>query len=315
MKLRTCLVKQSIKFKSGYFLMASLQTMVVLMLIIVAMLLAAGCVGQAENGKIAGNITLPVPITSSIPTPIQIEPSQVPQEGYWINIDPISDKYTGEVFTITSTTNLSVGTEVLVQVYSGKHFNGPKMQTWEFYGATGSVKVIQGNRGINTISFVVNSSTLYNSTPLQPDEYIVTEDAILEPVTGTVLFNVLPAPDSYGKTPLKPKNFIDWEKLDLPLLNINNSMQPEIPKLTINLFPGPSQPGQLPRGSIVVFSPDSIVRVFDKNGTQIAAYMDFNTFRSAGVPSGSVVDVSVGNVSTVTYGGERIFTMIHESGG
>ena len=285
-----------------------------LILVLLAVLLAAGCVGQAENRKSAGNITLPVPITSSIPTPIQIEPSQVPQEGYWINIDPISDKYTGEVFTITSTTNLSVGTEVLVQVYSGTHFNGPKIQTWEFYGATGTVKVIQGNRGINSISFVVNSSTLSNSTPLQPDEYIVTEDAIIEPVTGTVLFNVLPASDSYGKTPLKPKNFIDREKLGLPPLKINNSMKPEIPKLVINLFPDPSQSGQLPRGSIVVFSTDSLVRVFDKNGTQIAAYLDFNTLRSAGVPSGSVVDASVGNVSTVTYGCERILTLIHEAG-
>jgi hypothetical protein len=288
--------------------------MFVLILGLLVVLLTAGCVGHVGDGKSAGNVPSTVLITSSIPAPTQIETYQVPQEGYWINIDPISDKYTGEVFTITSTTNLSVGTEVLVQVYSGTHFNGPKIQTWEFYGATGTVKVIQGNRGINSISFVVNSSTLSNSTPLQPDEYIVTEDAIIEPVTGTVLFNVLPAPDSYGKTQLKPQNFIDWEKLDLPPLKINNSMQPEIPKLTINLFRDPSQPGQLPRGSIVVFSTDSLVRVFDKNGTQIAAYLDFNEFRSAGVPSGSIVDVSVGNVSTVTYGGERILTMIHEAG-
>jgi hypothetical protein len=232
--------------------MTSLRIIFALTLFIITVVLSVGCMGQTGDGKSAGNIISPVPTTASIPTPTLIDPYQVSQEGYWIKIDPISDKYTGEVFTITSTTNLSVGTEVLVQVYSGTHFNGPKIQTWEFYGATGTVKVIQGNRGINTISFVVNSSTLSNSTPLQPDEYIVTEDAIIEPVTGTVLFNVLPAPDSYGKTPLKPKNFIDWEKLDLPPLKINNSMQPEIPKLVINLFPDPSQPGQLPRGSIVV---------------------------------------------------------------
>ena len=33
----------------------------------------------------------------------------------------------GEVFTITATTNLSAGAEILVQVYSAKHFNGPKL--------------------------------------------------------------------------------------------------------------------------------------------------------------------------------------------
>jgi hypothetical protein len=188
------------------------------------------------------------------------------------------------------------------------------MQTREFFGATGTVNVIPGINGINTISFVVNSSSLYNSSPLKPDEYIVTEDAIIQPVTGTALFHVLPAAVTFGKTPLKPKNYIDWEKLDLPSLKVNNSMQPEIPKFRINLFPDPSQPDQLLHGSIVVFSPDSIVRVFDKNGTQIAAYLDFNTLRSGGVPSGSVVGSPVGNVTTYTYCSERILTLIFEAG-
>jgi hypothetical protein len=281
------------------------RLIVVVIVMLVMVLLAAGCMGQAGNGKSAGNVTSPVPTTSPIPTPTQVDSPQVPQEGYWIKIDLISDKQVGDIFTITSTTNVSVGEEILVQVYSSTFFPGGQRK---FYGTTGSVKVIPGSNGINVISFVVNASLL------KPDEYIVTEDAVEQATTGTALFSVLPVPVSYGKTPLKPKNFIDWEKLDLPQLRVNNSMQPEIPKLAINLLPDPLQPGQLPRGSIVVFSPDSIVRVFEKNGTQIAAYLDFNTFRSAGVPSGSVIDVSVGNVSTVTLGGERILTLIHEAG-
>ena len=155
---------------------------------------------------------------------------------------------------------------------------------------------------------------LVQFSPLKPDEYIVTEDAVIQPVTGTALFNVLPAPDSYGKTPLKPKNFIDWEKLDLPPLQINNSMQPEIPKLAINLFPDPVTTGSVAPRFNCCFSPDSIVRVFDKNGTQIAAYLDFNTFRSAGVPSGSVVDDFRRKRFNRYFGGERILTMIHEAG-
>ncbi|GEM_PF-1202227 len=291
--------------------MTSSHSIFVILVVTAGLVLAAGCVGQAENGKNAGNGISPVLTISSIPNPTQIETYQIPKEGYWIKIDPISDKRVGDIFTVTATTNLSSGEEILVQVYSSTFFPGGQR---EFYGATRTVRVDKGMNGINTISFVVDSSTLYNSSPLRPDEYIVTEDAVDQPVTGAALFNVLPAPYSYGKTPLKPKNFIDWGKLDLPPLKVNNSMQPEIPKLSINLFPDSSQPGQLPRGSIVVFSPDSIVRVFDKNGTQTAAYLDFNTFRSAGVPSGSIVDASVGNVSTVTYGGERILTMIHEAG-
>lgn len=290
------------------------RLIVVVIIILVMVLLSAGCMGEAGDGKSAGNVNSPVQTTQSIPTPTQIEPPQVPQEGYWIKIDPISDKQVGDSFTITSTTNLSAGEEILVQVYSGTHFNGPKMQTWEFYGASGTVKVIQGSNGINTILFVVNSSTLYNSSPLKPDEYIVTEDAVEQAATGTALLNVFPAPVSYGKVTLKPKNFIDWEKLDLPPLKVNNSMQPEIPKLTINFNTDSLLQCQLPHGSIVVFSPDSIVRVFDKNGTQIAAYLDFNTFRSAGVPSGSVVGSPVGNVTTYSYNGQRILTLIFEAG-
>jgi hypothetical protein len=294
--------------------MTSLRTMFIIVIASAVLVLAAGCMGQAETGKSDRNATSPVPTTPSISTITEIEPPQTSQEGYWIKIDPIGDKQVGDIFTITSTTNLSAGEEILVQVYSATHFNGPKIQTWEFYGASSTVKVIQGSNGINTISFVVNSSTLYNSSPLQPDEYIVTEDAIIQPVTGTALFQVLPASVSYGKTPLKPKNFIDWEKLDLPQLKVNNSMQPEIPKFTMNFIMDSQYQDPFYYGSIVVFSPDGIVRFFDKNGTQIAAYFDFGTLHSYALSSGVMTSSPVDNVTTFTYGGERLITLIFESG-
>jgi len=162
-------------------------------LTIVAILLLAGCVGQDMEGKTMGNVPSTLIITP-IPTLRQIESPLVSREGYWIRIDPISDKVVGENFTIISTTNVSAGEEILVQEYSAKHFNGPKMQTWEFYGASGTVKVIQGSNGINTILFVVNSSTLYKSSPLEPDEYIVSEDAIRQGASTGTLFNVNPRP-------------------------------------------------------------------------------------------------------------------------
>jgi hypothetical protein len=164
-------------------------------LIVTAGLVLAGCVGQAENGKITGNVPTTVLITSSIPAPTHIEPSQVPQEDYWIKINPIGDKHVGDIFTITSTTNLTVGRDILVQVYSSNFHPGIKMQTREFSGATGTVRVIQGMKGINTISFAVDSSTLYSSSPLKPDKYIVTEVSVIQPVIGTAFFNVLPAPE------------------------------------------------------------------------------------------------------------------------
>jgi len=102
-----------------------------------------------------------------------------------IRIDAIGDKHVGDKFTITAATNLAVDDEVLVQVYSSSFKPTQKSQSGEFSGATGTVKVTKGDSGMNKLSFDVDSSTF------KPDEYIVTEEAILQVATGTALFNVL----------------------------------------------------------------------------------------------------------------------------
>jgi PGF-CTERM protein len=103
-----------------------------------------------------------------------------------IRIDPIGDKHVGDKFTITAQTNLAVDDEVLVQVYSSSFKPTQKSQSGEFSGATGTVKVTKGDSGMNKVSFDVDSSTF------KPDEYIVTENAVIqEDATGTALFNVL----------------------------------------------------------------------------------------------------------------------------
>ena len=102
-----------------------------------------------------------------------------------IRIDPIGDKHVGDKFTITAQTNLAVDDEILVQVYSSSFKPTQKSQSGEFSGATGTVKVTKGDSGMNKISFDVDSSTF------KPDEYIVTEAAVIQEATGTALFNVL----------------------------------------------------------------------------------------------------------------------------
>ena len=102
-----------------------------------------------------------------------------------IRIDPIGDKHVGDKFTITAQTNLAVDDEILVQVYSSSFKPTQKSQSGEFSGATGTVKVTKGDSGMNKISFDVDSSTF------KPDEYIVTEEAVIQEATGTALFNVL----------------------------------------------------------------------------------------------------------------------------
>jgi len=102
-----------------------------------------------------------------------------------IRVDPIADKHVGDKFTITATTNLAVNDDVLVTVYSSSFKPTDKSQSGEFSGATGTVKVTKGTSGLNAISFDVDSSTF------KPDEYLVTETAVLQVATGTALFNVL----------------------------------------------------------------------------------------------------------------------------
>jgi S-layer glycoprotein len=102
-----------------------------------------------------------------------------------IRIDPIGDKHVGDKFTISAQTNLAVDDEVLVQVYSSSFKPTQKSQSGEFSGATGTVKVTKGDSGMNKITFDVDSSTF------KPDEYIVTEAAVIQEATGTALFNVL----------------------------------------------------------------------------------------------------------------------------
>ena len=113
-----------------------------------------------------------------------------------ITIDPIGDRHVGDKFTITAKTNLAVDDEVLLQVYSSSFKPTQKSQSGEFSGATGTIKVVKGDSGLNTLSFDVDASTF------KPDEYIVTADAVIQDATGTALFNVLegPAPTAVPTT-------------------------------------------------------------------------------------------------------------------
>ncbi len=113
-----------------------------------------------------------------------------------ITIDPIGDRHVGDKFTVTAKTNLAVDDEVLTQIYSSSFQPTQKSQSGEFSGATGTIKVVAGDGGLNALSFDVDASTF------KPDEYIVTMDAVIQDATGTALFNVLegPAPTAVPTT-------------------------------------------------------------------------------------------------------------------
>jgi len=104
-----------------------------------------------------------------------------------ITVDPIGDRHVGDKFTITGETNLAVGDQILVQIYSSSFAPTQKSQSGAFSGATGTVTVVAGTStsGLNAWSFDVDASTF------KPDEYLVQASAVLQDATGTALFNVL----------------------------------------------------------------------------------------------------------------------------
>lgn len=75
-----------------------------------------------RKGKVpAANRTVHVPATD---------------EKYYIAVDPVGDRYIGEQFTITGSTNLPAEEELLVQVYTSSFKPTQKSQSGEFSGAT-----------------------------------------------------------------------------------------------------------------------------------------------------------------------------------
>jgi len=104
-----------------------------------------------------------------------------------ITVDPVGDRHVGDKFTVTGETNLAVGDNILVQIYSSSFTPTEKTQSSAFSGATGTVQVTAGTgtSGLNTWSFPVDASTW------KPDEYLVTATAVTQTATGTALFNVL----------------------------------------------------------------------------------------------------------------------------
>ena len=103
----------------------------------------------------------------------------------WIQIDAIGDKYVSETFSITGTTNLAVGDNLIVEVISSSFNTTEKTQSSAFYGAGGTVLVTAGDKnGVNAWEFAVGQHTFTH------DEYIVTVEGVEIAQTATQTFNV-----------------------------------------------------------------------------------------------------------------------------
>ncbi len=120
-------------------------------------------------------------------------------EAPWITIDPVGDHRVGETFTITGTTNLAEGDQLLVEIQSSAFGPTQKETADGFSGQTGTVEVQAGD-AVNTWSFEVDASTF------RPDQYIVTVESIEAAQASTsTTFNVVeggtPTPTVTTTTP------------------------------------------------------------------------------------------------------------------
>ena len=100
-------------------------------------------------------------------------------------INPIGDHYVGDKFTISGSTNLAAGDELMAEVTSSSFKPTEKAQSGEFSGISKAVKVVQGSGGYNRWSFDIDVTTF------KPDEYIVKVSGITQDVTSSTYFNII----------------------------------------------------------------------------------------------------------------------------
>ena len=117
-------------------------------------------------------------------------------------INTTGDHYVGDKVTITGLTNLAVGNDLLVEIYSSSFQPTQKIQSGEFSGSSGTVTVMPGTNGYNVWSFDVDASTF------KPDEYIIRVSGITNEVTASSSFIIhepLPAASAptEQRTPLR----------------------------------------------------------------------------------------------------------------
>jgi hypothetical protein len=109
-------------------------------------------------------------------------------------INPIGDHYVGDKFTISGSTNLAAGDDLMVEVTSSSFKPTDKTQSSEFSGISRVVKVVQGSGGYNHWSLDVDATTF------KPDEYIVKVSGIIQHVSGSTYFNIINRPPPVSAT-------------------------------------------------------------------------------------------------------------------
>ena len=230
---------------------------------------------------------------------------QVVAEQPWIEIDPMGTARKNTI-RVSGTTNLPEGERLGVHVMTIVMHPTPRNYDWSHERAETNTTVEWINATTRGFSCTVNTSLL------RPGTYFVEVSPHSDryDVETTQVFNLLPEPSPT----LLPQNPIDWEDLNLPELAVNRSMEPVLLTHQVVLVPADERTKdyEIPYGAVMLFSTDGIVRLFDNEGTQIAAFYDSNALGFTQVPNGAMVSTEE-YVTSVSLGGTRILTKIHEA--
>jgi trimeric autotransporter adhesin len=104
-----------------------------------------------------------------------------------ININGIGSVNVGTNLTISGTTNLAVGDEIIVEIVSSSFKPTDKSESGGFSGSTGTVTVKKGTSGASMNTWSFNTST----NNWKVDNYIVSASGIVVPATSSATFDVI----------------------------------------------------------------------------------------------------------------------------
>jgi PKD repeat protein len=117
--------------------------------------------------------------------------------GSYIQIDPVGTRQVDQKITITATTDLPAGSQVLFEVLPTASSPNRKSQSGEYSGATGTVNVNPGQDSRhNLLGFDVDLAAF------QPGDYHILASAASSDVTGTGEFTVVSASNKRTPVPL-----------------------------------------------------------------------------------------------------------------
>lgn len=223
-----------------------------------------------------------------------------------ITVDPVSPCQPGSM-VVRGNTSLPVGTPLSIWVGTVNFHPTTKNYDWSHEIAEGFAVVYSTTGGVNQYSGIINTTLLntgkyFISVESHDDTHQAHADGNVE------IIAILPANPRVG-------NYIDWSRLALPYLVVNESLTPVMPEGELRIVPPGTQAtnNEVPYGSIIDCAPDGICRIFNQSGVQTLAVYNSNEARMMEVPNGAMIDSgTVGNVTFIKLNGDVILTKIDE---